>query len=118
MKMSQDDEISSEAAGELFFLIFCYNTKIFLEAIDNNCRSKALDTLMKDLKVFAEGHSLETRCREGFDQLICCMAHSNHDPLGKQQAAAGNDYCLDDHFLHSHCLERAVVVFQCSCHLC
>ena len=63
------------------------------------------------------GHSLETCCREGFDQLIYCMPHSNHDPLGKQQAAAGHDYCLDDHFLNSHCLERAAAVFQCSCHL-
>ncbi|CAL2225929.1 unnamed protein product [Prunus armeniaca] len=40
-----------------------YSTKIyfqirkenFLEAIDNNCHAKALDILMKDLKVFAEG---------------------------------------------------------------
>ena len=32
--------------------MFC----MFLSILDSNCRSKALDILMKDLKIFAEGN--------------------------------------------------------------
>ncbi|PQQ03780.1 putative TOPLESS-related 1 [Prunus yedoensis var. nudiflora] len=43
-------------------IYFWIRKQNFLEAIDNNCHAKALDILMKVLKVFAEGN--EERFKE------------------------------------------------------
>ncbi|CAL8105676.1 unnamed protein product [Prunus armeniaca] len=58
------DEAERYLSGFMKFDDNRYSTKIyfqirkqnFLEDIDNNCRAKALDILMKDLKVIAEGN--------------------------------------------------------------
>ncbi|XP_022732514.1 protein TPR3-like isoform X2 [Durio zibethinus] len=78
-----------------------YSTKIyfeirkmkFLEALDNNDRAKALDILMKDLKVFAEGNAELFR---EMTQLLTLDDFREHELLSMyEDAESSRQYLMD-----------------------